>query len=153
MNLKKWVISCFVFLSILFASGLSYSQQCEYLDESEGGDRYIRIDGQTYFYITVEKSRQLLKDASKLSDKNAKIDLLEMQLSLSQEVIKTQDNTIGIQSNLITDLNEEIKFMADWQTEANKYKKSGFFESQAFSIIATTVVISGAYYIWNESED
>lgn len=132
-----WAISLIVLIvaAIVFFPVNAASQSCDYLPEDQGGERFIEINGETYFYTTEDKGRQMIKDLKTCRLDQKKLDLLEEKLTIKDEQLR-------IQSNMIQDLQDYIEFeeALPEPEPPTFFEKHGFVLGFGSGVVATAAV-------------
>lgn len=133
------VISVFFYFLTLFATNIVFAQDCQYIS-GEQGDRYIKIDGEIYFYLPLDKSRKLQADIQELHLVKNENNLLEQKLELKDKIIDSKEETVKV-------VRDELKFQRGFNEEYVEKKreqaKTHFWETSEFGFGVGAVVGGG----------
>ena len=96
------VLAISIVMLAMFPS-ISNAQDCQWLPEDEGGDHYIMIDEDVYFYTTLDKSRKIRQELSDCEYIKEEINLLKEQKDNYKDILDTK-------GQMVSELETEVEF-------------------------------------------
>lgn len=141
MRGKNLVISLITIVALL-APIQAAAQECRYLPEDEGGKHHIIIDGEVYFYLPLEKSKELQKKAEDYP-------LVVKKNKLLEEEVTTLKDIKDVQGSTIERLEGESEFTHEFVKNAWKQPQTTpWYKSNEVSFITGVVFAAGMYALW-----
>lgn len=143
MHGKTLAFSLMVIISLL-APLPGAAQECKFIPDDEGGERHIIIDGETYFYLPLDKSRELQK-------KVEKYDLLQQENHSLQKRIEVQSKIIAIQMGSMDRLEEENEFTHEFIDRTLEPPEVNWYEEPEVNFLLGVAVTTGMFFLWSSA--